>query len=157
MTRGRLPRCTRARGKGAYEHIFGAERLATISRVDREVWWDRCIRERLEIVLVAEDAERRIVAFASAGADRADPARGELYALYALPESWGKGVGHALIGEAVAALRDAGWAEGVLWVLSDNARARGFYGREGWALDGGTKSEEWLGLTVHEVRYRRSL
>jgi GNAT superfamily N-acetyltransferase len=143
--------------QGAYGNVFGAERLATISQSDRQAWWERCIRERLETVLVAEDDDGRIVAFAAVGANREDPAQGELYALYALPESWGTGAGHSLIGEAVVALCDAGYAEAVLWVLEANVRARGFYEREGWALDGGAKSEEWLGLMIDEVRYRRSL
>jgi GNAT superfamily N-acetyltransferase len=98
-----------------------------------------------------------VIAFASVGPDRDDATRGELYAIYALPEAWGTGAGHALMDEAVAALRDAGHADAVLWVLADNPRARRFYEREGWSADGTTKSEEWLGLTVAEVRYRRAL
>jgi GNAT superfamily N-acetyltransferase len=133
------------------------ERLATIDLAGRVAWWGRCIREGLETVIVAEDREAGIVAFASVGPDREDAARGELYAIYALPAAWGTGAGHALMGEAVAALREAGHADAVLWVLVDNPRARSFYEREGWRLDGGAKSEEWLGLTVSEVRYRRSL
>jgi hypothetical protein len=39
-------------------------------------------------------------------------------------------------------------------VLEDNPRARRFYEREGWALDGGRKEEELLGTIVAEVRYR---
>jgi GNAT superfamily N-acetyltransferase len=143
--------------QAAYEGVFGAERLATIDQAGREAWWERCIRESLETVLVAEDRDGGVVAFASVGPDRDDPAHGELYAIYALPEAWGTGTGHALMGEAVAALREAGHPDAVLWVLADNPRARSFYERGGWTLDGATKSEEWLGLTVAEVRYRRSL
>jgi ribosomal protein S18 acetylase RimI-like enzyme len=142
--------------QGAYEHVFGSERLATISVESRRSWWERCIRERLEVVLVAEDESGSVVAFASAGPDRDDASRGELYAIYALPEAFGRGVGHALMAEVVSTLREAGYAEAVLWVLTDNPRARAFYEREGWALDGGTKSEEWLGLRVDEVRYGRA-
>jgi GNAT superfamily N-acetyltransferase len=143
--------------QAAYESVFGAERLATIDRAGREQWWGRCIREGLETVLVAEDRGGGVIAFASVGPDRDDATRGELYAIYALPEAWGTGAGHALMDEAVAALRDAGHADAVLWVLADNPRARRFYEREGWSADGTTKSEEWLGLTVAEVRYRRAL
>jgi ribosomal protein S18 acetylase RimI-like enzyme len=143
--------------QGAYEHVFGAERLATISVESRRSWWERCIRERLEMVLVAVDASGEVVAFASTGPDREDPTRGELYAIYALPEAFGRGAGRALIAEVVATLREAGYTDAILWVLADNPRARAFYEREGWTPDGAAKSEEWLGLTVHEVRYRRAL
>jgi GNAT superfamily N-acetyltransferase len=143
--------------QAAYEGVFGAERLATIDEAGRAAWWDHCIREGLETVIVAEDDDGRVVAFASVGPDRDDAALGELYAIYALPEAWGTGAGHALMGEAVAALREGGHTDAVLWVLADNARARSFYEREAWTLDGAMKSEEWLGLRVDEVRYRRPL
>ena len=42
----------------------------------------------------------------------------------------------------------------ILWVAEDNPRARRFYEREGWTLDGGRKEEELLGVKVAEVRYR---
>ena len=45
----------------------------------------------------------------------------------------------------------------MLYVLDDNPRARRFYEREGWAVDGGTKREELLDVEITEVRYRRVL
>ena len=42
-------------------------------------------------------------------------------------------------------------------MLEDNPRARRFYEREGWTLDGARKEDEFLGLTVAEVRYRIQL
>ena len=57
----------------------------------------------------------------------------------------------------IASMRDAGYRDAILYVLDDNPRARRFYEREGWALDGGTKRDEFLGLEVTELRYRRNL
>jgi len=57
----------------------------------------------------------------------------------------------------VAALRESGYREVILWVLEDNPRARRFYEREGWALDGGRKEDEFLGVQVTEVRYRKAV
>ena len=45
------------------------------------------------------------------------------------------------------------YPEAVLWVLEDNPRARRFYEREGWDLDGARKEDEFLGVRVAEVRY----
>ena len=42
-------------------------------------------------------------------------------------------------------------------MLEDNPRARRFYEREGWVLDGERKGDEFLGVAVTEVRYRRLL
>ena len=52
------------------------------------------------------------------------------------------------------AMRAAGYRDAILYVLEDNPRARRFYEREGWALDGGTKRDEFLGVEVTELRYR---
>ena len=144
--------------QAAYEHVFGAENLATIDSERRRRWWERCVREGLETVLVAEK-DGRVVAFASLGparddAAREDATRGELYAIYALPEAWGSGAGRALLEAGVEALREGGYRQAILWVLDDNPRARRFYEREGWTPDGGTKTDAFFGVRVTEVRYR---
>jgi GNAT superfamily N-acetyltransferase len=61
---------------------------------------------------------------------------GRLHRLYVRPSAWGAGVGAILHDEALVALRDAGSEVASLWVLADNARARGFYERRGWRLNG---------------------
>ena len=55
------------------------------------------------------------------------------------------------------AMRAAGHRDAILWVLDDNPRARRFYEREGWTLDGGRKEQDHLGVRVAEVRYRLNL
>ena len=138
----------------AYEHVFGAERLAAIDLNAREEQW----RQRLgepewqEVVLVVED-ESSIVGFASCGESRDAPGEGELYAIYVLPESWGSGAGPVLLAAALAALGED-FNRASLWVLEENPRARRFYEREGWTLDGGRREEEFLGVQINEVRYR---
>lgn len=81
---------------------------------------------------------------------------GELYALYVTPDWWSAGVGRALMDSVLAALREAGYASAVLWVLADNARARRFYDRAGFAPDGATNILAGLG-GVLEFRYARDL
>ena len=140
--------------QSAYEHIFGAERLAELDVVPRRAAWERILATTDEIVLVAEH-EGAVVAFASVGPSHSGGADGELYAIYALPEAWGGGAGPVLMRAALGALRAEGFREAVLWVLEDNPRARRFYEREGWVLDGGGLREgEHLGVATAEVRYR---
>ena len=79
---------------------------------------------------------------------------GELYALYVTPAWWSAGAGRALMGSVLAALEAERYRRVVLWVLADNARARRFYGRAGFAPDGGTNILTGLG-GVLEVRYSR--
>src|SRR5215831_1657889 len=81
---------------------------------------------------------------------------GELYALYLLPAWWSAGVGRALMTSVLDTLRSHRYRRVVLWVLADNARARRFYERAGFTLDGGTNVLTGLG-GVLEVRYTRDV
>jgi GNAT superfamily N-acetyltransferase len=78
----------------------------------------------------------------------------ELQVLYVDPAAQGAGVGSALLEHAVQALRAAGHAEAVLWVLEENGHARGFYEQRGWLPDG-VRASPWPGAT--SIRYRRGL
>jgi ribosomal protein S18 acetylase RimI-like enzyme len=131
--------------QAAYQHVFGTERLAHLDIPRRVAGWTRALEEG-ESIFVADD-DGRVVDFVSVGAC-------ELYAIYTLPEAWGSGAGPALMRAAVAQLREDGCADAFLWVLEDNPRARRFYEREGWELDGGRKEDDFLGVRVAEVRYR---
>jgi len=81
---------------------------------------------------------------------------GELYALYLLPAWWSAGVGRALMTSVLDSMRGDRYRRVVLWVLADNARARRFYERAGFTLDGGTNVLTGLG-GVLEVRYTRDV
>jgi GNAT superfamily N-acetyltransferase len=141
--------------QAAYEHIFGAERLATLDLGRRIANWERWLAEPepRESVSVAVD-DGVVVAFSYIGESHERADEGELYAIYALPTAWGTGAGPELMRAAAGALREAGFLAAVLWVLEDNPRARRFYEREGWSLDGGHREGEHLGVATVEVRYR---
>jgi RimJ/RimL family protein N-acetyltransferase len=62
-----------------------------------------------------------------------------------------------LIAATVANLTGTGYRDATLWVLVDNARARRFYSRAGWAQDGAAKTDDRDGFPLFEVRYRRAL
>jgi ribosomal protein S18 acetylase RimI-like enzyme len=81
---------------------------------------------------------------------------GELYALYVAPAHWSTGAGRALTDAALDRLRAAGYRRVVLWTLIENARARRFYAKAGFAPDGATNVLPALGQ-VEELRYVRDL
>jgi ribosomal protein S18 acetylase RimI-like enzyme len=141
----------------AYEHVFGAERLAGVTVEQRLPMWRQILRDPKQTALVAEDDAGRIVGWCTVAPSRDEDADGELWGIYVLSEAWGSGAGTALLAAGVDALRESGSREVILWVLEDNPRARHFYEREGWALDGSRKEDEFLGVPVTEVRYRRCL
>lgn len=144
--------------QAAYEHVFGAERLATLDVEQRRTQWGQRLAapEPHWRLLVAETEEGRIVGFATAGASRETDAEGELYGIYVSPDAWGSGAGGALMRAVVDGLRADGYSTATLWVLEDNPRARRFYEREGWTVAGGREGEH-LGIRTAEVQYRITL
>jgi GNAT superfamily N-acetyltransferase len=78
----------------------------------------------------------------------------EIQLLYVDPPAQGSGVGSALLGHCVDALREAGHTDALLWVFEANGHGRWFYEQRGWRPDG-TRQELWPG--TFEVRYRREL
>lgn len=151
--------------QAAYSHIFPPDQLEAMSAESASsrwtAWWRGIIEDPApkSHTLVADEAGE-IVGFAHLGLERdaAGPEPiGELYAIYVLPGTWGRGVGQALMAEAIARFRADGFPEVVLWVLEDNPRTRRFYELAGWQVDGGFKDEGWLGTTVRKIRYRITL
>ncbi|MEV7169495.1 GNAT family N-acetyltransferase [Streptomyces sp. NPDC093224] len=113
--------------------------------------------------LVAVDAGGAVVGWACLGSGPDEGAggtgtrTGELYALYVLPALVGSGVGRALIEAVHARARELGLGRLLLWVLDDNARARRFYERAGYAADGAVQADEYDGVSLPEVRYGLAL
>ena len=102
----------------------------------------------------------QVVGFAALGPAHGEPdptGVGQLYAVNLDPAHWGKGIGRALLREVTTALTAMMFREAVLWVVPENARARALYESEGWSEDGGVQTEDVLGATVTEIRYRRPL
>ncbi|WP_260610190.1 GNAT family N-acetyltransferase [Streptomyces sp. WAC06614] len=82
---------------------------------------------------------------------------GELYALYVRPDVIGQGVGRTLLAAVQQRAVPAGFGSLALWVLRDNTRARRFYEAAGYTADGGEQSDDYDGVALTEVRYRRPL
>ena len=110
---------------------------------------------RMPATLVAVDGSA-IRGLVTAGLCRdADlPNFGELMAIYVDPAHVRTGVGRLLMGAARERLRGLGVAGALLWVLDGNARARRFYERDGWGLDGGCRTVTFGDSPVQQVRYR---
>ncbi|MDA8062960.1 MAG: GNAT family N-acetyltransferase [Actinomycetota bacterium] len=147
--------------QAAYVGHFPQAYLDGLDPEARAAGWRRYLEagdhDREALLVVECDGE--LVGFASLGPCRDPDAAGvgELYALYLLPEAWGRGAGRELMAAAVGVLAVLGFDQATLWVLDANARARLFYEAAGWAADGATRVEDRFGFPVPEVRYRRAL
>ena len=78
-----------------------------------------------------------------------------IVAIHSLPETWGSGVGKAMVEAALRDIRSAGKEQVYLWAFKDNRRARRFYEKNGFVWDGSERVSEFDGAL--EVRYRRGL
>lgn len=144
--------------RAAYAGLLPAEGLAALSVEQRAARWRENLAGPVRTLLALDRG--RAVGFASVAACRdpdAGPWTGELWALYVRSELWGRGVGRALWAAAGASLAADGFREATLWVLADNARARGFYEGVGLRADGADKVVEILGVDKREVRHRGPL
>lgn len=74
----------------------------------------------------------------------------EIVAIHSLPESWGTGLGKAMLD---AALEQIGEKPVYLWAFAQNTRARRFYEKNGFCWDGTERISEFDGAL--EVRYVR--
>jgi len=114
----------------------------------------------LSSMLVGEDLDGTIVAMCSYGPPRDDDApsgSGSLHAINLHPAAWGTGLGAQLLQHAERGLAVDGYGTAYLWVVDGNARARRFYERAGWRVEGATKIDDQFETGVTEVRYRRVL
>ena len=98
-----------------------------------------------------------MIGFAGYGVSRDEDLNGygTVFALYVLSEYWGRGVGYALMNEAVARLDPQAGIS--LWVLDGNERAIRFYERYGFRFDGHQQEIEIGGekQTERRMQYRR--
>ena len=72
----------------------------------------------------------------------------EIIAIHSLPESWGTGLGRAMLEEALLQIGDR---PVFLWAFKENKRARRFYEKHGFRWDGSERVSEFDGAL--EVRY----
>lgn len=103
-------------------------------------WW---VAERMELV----------IGFVGIGPCR-DPVEaglGELDTIAVTPSAWHSGVGKALMGTALAALRSDGYHSAALWTLSRYPLGESFYVSTGWRLNGATRDGN------NQVRYDHDL
>lgn len=143
----------------AYADILDASYLKGLSVDDRARRWTDILSKTDSRTLVAVE-EGSVRGFVNVGRSRdedAGPAQGEIWALYAAPAAWGRGVGSALMRAALDRLSADGFTGTSLWVLHRNRRGIDFYLRHGFGVEPGSlKSFELGGRQVDEVRMRRA-
>jgi len=77
---------------------------------------------------------------------------GEVFGIYLLADFWDKGYGRQMMVYAINTLKNMDYQEIVVWVFEENHRARRFYERHGFLVDGANKIIE-RGKPLIIIRY----
>ncbi|WP_416901077.1 GNAT family N-acetyltransferase [Micromonospora echinospora] len=146
----------------AYSSFLPPEALATPTpEMMGRYWVERWSYERDDHLLTVAERNGRLVGFTYVGPDgvddRVDPRTGLLCAIHLDPAEQGRGTGRELMVDALHTLRSWGNDHAVLWVLRDNAHARRFYERGGWAPEGRERDEHFGPVVTRQLRYARPL
>ena len=80
---------------------------------------------------------------------------GEIVSLYVLPDCMRRGVGSALLQEALRLLREDGYSSFYLWTLEGNHIADSFYRKQGFTPSADRFAYRIGGENVADVRYIR--
>src|SRR5262249_2300949 len=113
--------------RGAYQGVIPGPELDKLINRRGPQWWDNAIRKGSRVAVLAfGDC---VAGYANYGRNRARSLYydGELYELYRRPEFQGLGFGRKLFGAARRDLVQSGLQSLVVWALSDNEPAVGFY------------------------------
>ena len=112
---------------------------------------DEAVADGMRTLVVELDGV--VVGFAHMGPLRPEPDEAldacELWGMYVDPAHQGHGHGRALMTATMDHFRSVGCPVAYLWVLRDNAAARGFYESQGWELD----SSAYRTDPIAQVRY----
>lgn len=140
----------------AYAEIVPSSYLARLDKEERAKSWANKLSDPNEEARVAVLADGSIAGWTSFGPsrDNDDKEAGEVYAIYVDQSHWGQGTGRTLLTDAILHLGRKGYSSVSLWVLEENQRARRFYEKAGFDLDGASKSIEIDESELREFRYR---
>ena len=143
--------------QAAYAGILDQEFLSQLSVEERALRWEGILQKQESKTLVAL-RDDKVVGFISYGHWRHEPAsseQGEIWALYAEPQSWRQGIGRALMAQALLDLRVLGYVDVSLWVLGRNERGVSFYKSCGFSQVEGSETQlELGGRQVEEICLR---
>jgi RimJ/RimL family protein N-acetyltransferase len=149
--------------QAAYRCVMPDEFLDALDAEERADQWRSVIEanptptEGRRLVVSLDGAVVGVALVWSCRDEGSPPELGELVLINLAPAAWGTGAGSALLTECEVSLAAFGYTAAILWVATENRRARRFYEREGWSADGAQRVEVVDGASVHESRYRKRL
>lgn len=123
--------------------------------IHAERWRRQLSKETVDEVVLAAEGARGLVGYCAGGLLKGPSklADAEVFTLYLLKSAKGRGLGARLMGGVASALAAQEARSLVVWVLSGNTAARGFYAHLGGQTTGERAVRGWGG-TLRETAYR---
>lgn len=144
----------------AYKGLVPDEQLSSQSVEKRQAYWREAIEFSEPQVFVATEGEQ-VVGFVGfdRSRDKGTPSTtGEIWAIYAAPAHWDKGVGVALWDAANDGLKEEGCTKVTIWVPVRNERALRFHERAGFKREmTSLKTVAFGSVKLEEIRLKREL
>ncbi|HEX7759825.1 MAG TPA: GNAT family N-acetyltransferase [Caulobacteraceae bacterium] len=140
----------------SYQGLLPQAYLAAMNPGVHAARWRRQLtRDTPGDIVLAVEGARGLVGYCAGGLLKGPDklADAEVFTLYLLKAAKGRGLGARLLGAAASVLAAQGATSMVIWVLSDNAAARGFYAHLGGRVLGERPVRGWGG-GLKETAYR---
>ena len=146
--------------QAAYHGLVPEDQLKSLSIEKRQTYWREAIEFCEPQVQVAVEDEKIVgfVGFDRSRDEKSRPTTGEIWAIYAAPTHWDKGVGLALWDAARDGLQEEGCTNVTAWVPLRNERAIRFHELAGFKREMTTAKTAVVGsVKIEEVRLKRPL
>ncbi|MCH7342842.1 GNAT family N-acetyltransferase [Pelomonas sp. CA6] len=149
-----------AAAQDAYKGLWPDSALANLSVAQRQAYWREAIQLCEPQLLVAhvDNEPMGFVGF-DRSRDKGTPSTtGEIWAVYAAPQHWDKGVGQALVQAAREGLQEEGCTKVTLWTYQGNGRALRFFEQAGFEPEfDSAKTVDVEGVKLQQLRLQRTV
>lgn len=127
--------------KAAFQEILSPEILQKNTEIKRAVeMYKRLLDEGIgNGYLLEADGQPHCIAWWDKARDKDMPGYAELICIHSLQDKWRKGYGTKMMERVLGDIKDAGYGRVLLWVFTDNGRARSFYESCGFVTYGKVK------------------
>ncbi len=141
--------------KAAFAGILDPQTLARCTDIVRaEAMYRRLLENNVGSgYLLTLNSAPHAIAWWDAARGEDMPGYAEIICIHSLPANWHRGCGRRLMNTLLTDIAAAGYKKVMLWVFTENTRARQFYEAAGFHATNQTKDA----LGTKEIRYARSL
>ena len=141
--------------KAAFKDILSDEILQKTAEINRSTaMYKRLLDEHIGNGYILEvNGIPHCIAWWDKARDDDMPDYAELICIHSLQDNWRKGYGTKMMETVLDDMKAAGYTKAMLWVFTDNNRARKFYEARGFVTSGKTKPC----LETQEICYVKNL